>query len=157
MQRVEITKDVLRNSVACFFGSDFEANKKSLSGSKSKMRGIIGEVLFKSKYSIAKYIDCYDYDFLLKDKKIDIKTKFINVFPNENMFVNVKAEPLQDTDFYYFVMVLSNLKYAWHLGYISKDDFLREATLRKKGEVKDNFTFDFDHYELPIKKLRSTE
>ena len=136
---------------------DFKSLKGSIMKGESNIYGALGEIVVHDYFS--KLYDCelcntYDYDLIIKNHKVDVKTKRTTVKPqphyNCSLFWNTK----QKCDFYYFVRVLENKTKAFILGYISKEAFYEKATKCKGGESENEyFKFKSDGYNLPISEL----
>ena len=105
--------------------------------------------------------DTYDYDVIDRNGvKIDVKTKERKVAPLPHYNCTVAAYNIkQKCDRYAFVNVLKDMKTAWYLGSISKEEFFKKAVFRKKGEFDPDspptrdFYFTADCYNVPVSEL----
>ena len=105
--------------------------------------------------------DTYDYDLIDRNGvKIDVKTKERKVAPLPHYNCTVAAfNTKQKCDRYAFVNVLKDMKTAWYLGSISKEEFYKKAVFRKKGEFDPDspptrkFYFTADCYNVPASEL----
>jgi hypothetical protein len=121
--------------------------------------GALGEVIVFDKYNKkAEYIGSYDYDLIIKGKKVDVKTKAQNVPPATHHTYNIFAfNTTQKCDYYCFVVILNDLSKAWIVGWKEKEAFLKEATFREKGDVDDvgGHIFPSDCYCLKYNQLEN--
>ena len=127
----------------------------SITGGMSNVVGAIGEVIVADSMK-AKEISTYDYDLVKDGVRIDVKTKRCNTRPQPNYDCSVALHGTkQDCDAYVFVRIVTDMSKAWILGGISKQNFYKEATLYRKGDIDlDNgYTFKADCYNLRIDKL----
>jgi len=105
--------------------------------------------------------DTRDYDLIDRNGiKIDVKTKERKVAPLPHYNCTVAAfNTKQKCDRYAFVNVLKDMKTAWYLGSISKEEFYKKAVFRKKGEFDPDspptrkFYFTADCYNVPASEL----
>ena len=83
-----------------------------------------------------------DYDFKLSSGlKIDVKCKRVkksNPYPDH---YNEIYRTNQDTDYYIFCQIIPELKTCWLMGYISKEEFMKECVFVKKGDCKPDDTY----------------
>ena len=88
-------------------------------------------------------------------RRVDVKTKERTVPPRPHYNCTVADfNTNQKCDEYAFVSVHKNLRDAWYLGKISKNDFYSKATFSKKGEPETPlFNFRADCYNLKISEL----
>ena len=119
--------------------------------------GLLGEIIFARHFGASLHSK-YDYDTVLNSMKIDVKTKETTVVPRDEYLASVAAHNIkQKCDVYYFVRIRKDLKAGWLLGAKFKEDFFKEATFNKRGEVdpSSNFGWKFrtDCYNLEIGKL----
>lgn len=150
---------------------DFVNLNNSITNGASQLYGAIGEVMilkfYKEKLRITEkqfnylIIDesSYDYDFIMNNRAIEVKTKKINVTPKEEYVVSVASSNSdQKCDYYYFTMVHDDCTKGWLLGFISKEDFFNKAVLCKKGEIdplskRKGFLVKADCYSLRISDI----
>ena len=132
----------------------------SIRKGKGAVVAYIGEELVK-KILGGEIRDTYDYDIVYGDNiKVDVKTKERTVAPKEHYNCTVADfNTKQNCDEYAFVSVLGDHSAAWYLGKISKEDFYKEATFYKEGELDPDsppgrdFYFKADCYNIPISEL----
>ena len=127
----------------------------SITGGTRNVIGAIGEVIVADSIN-ADEISTYDYDLVKDGKRIDVKTKRCNTKPLPNYDCSVALHGTkQDCDAYVFVRILTDMSKAWILGGISKQNFYKEATLYRKGDIDYNngYTFKADCYNLQISQL----
>ena len=139
---------------------DFNVLNNSVTEGEGNKVGALGEILVLDKYkSVAKYIGSHDYYLIIKGKKVDVKTKKQNVKPNSHHTYNIFAfNTKQKCDYYCFVVIHSNMQKGWIVGWKKKEEFFKQATFRKKGEIDDTipnctWTFKGDCYCLKINEL----
>lgn len=134
---------------------EFNILKGSVTRGEGNKVGALGEIIVLDTYNnVAEYVGDYHYDLIIKDKKIDVKTKKQNVPPLMEHKANIFAYNIkQKCDFYCFVAIHSSLTKGWILGWKQKEKFFEEATFRKKGEVDKTgtnvgWTFKHDCYVM---------
>ena len=142
----------------------FKCLNNSIMEGKSNLYGAIGEVVLADYYrSLGMTVNeesTFDYDIIVENKKIDVKTKLTTVVPKEHYNCSVADfNTDQACDCYFFVRVHENKKFAYLLGLLRKSEFYEKATFNKKGEVDKSsdcgWTFRADCYNVPIKNLLS--
>tara|TARA_R110000868_G_scaffold376794_1_gene641893 strand:+ start:473 stop:946 length:474 start_codon:yes stop_codon:yes gene_type:complete len=129
-------------------------NNSILNGSGS-LAGFIGEQIFMNVLG-GEWKNTYDYDVIISEKRIDVKTKQTTVKPKPYYDCSVASyNTKQDCDAYAFVRVKKDLSVGWLLGIKPKDKYFKESTFMRKGEVdpSNNFTVRADCYNLRIDKL----
>ncbi len=129
-------------------------NNSILKGSGS-LAGFIGEQIFMNVLG-GEWKNTYDYDVIVEDKKIDVKTKQTTVEPKPYYECSVASyNTKQKCDTYAFVRVKKDLSVGWLLGVKNKDAYFKESNFMKKGDVdpSNNFVVRADCYNLPIDKL----
>ena len=161
MIEISITDDQRKRAKDLY---DFNVLNGSVTEGKGNEVGALGEIIVLDRYKdIGEYVGHYDYDLIIKGKKIDVKTKKQNVPPQLSHKANIFAwNTTQKCDYYCFVAIHSSLKTGWILGWKDKTKFFEEATFRKKGEVdktgtNEGWTFKHDCYvmtnsDLDLKK-----
>lgn len=156
MIEVKITADQIQRAEKLY---PFENLKDSIMKGSSDIYGALGEIIVQDYFKkVGKNVDHtgnYDYDMLIDDKKVEVKTKKVFKLNTEYVLASVSAHNIrQKCDFYFFCQVSSDKSTGWLLGYKSKMDFLKEAFFIGKGEEDDDgFIFKGDCYNLRIKDL----
>lgn len=153
MIEVEVTEEIMEQ--AGKKASEMSTLNGSITNGTSNVIGCLGEILVQ-KHLNASPSNTYDYDIVHNGRRIDVKTKRCDSVPQSYYDCSVAAHgSQQDCDEYVFVRVLHNLKRAWILGGISKDDFYQKAKRWKRGDIdpSNNFTFRADCYNIAIKEL----
>lgn len=137
----------------------FECLSNSITTSKSQIYGAIGEILvfdyYTAKGDAVIHSSQFDYDFIINEKKVEIKTIKTISIPKDSDNANISAfNATQKTDIYYFVYVTPDKKKGFLCGWIYKEKFLELAELKKKGEIdKFNWVFKSDTYSLKFSEL----
>jgi hypothetical protein len=127
----------------------------SIRSGKGSIYGKLGERIFHKTYPEASYVNNYDYDFCLKSKTFDIKTKCRNVPPLENYEAIVPdMNTSQKCDFYFFVQVQNDMTHGWLLGYKSKEFFYKQAKLMRKGTNNGWSEYKCDTWSMPLSQLK---
>jgi hypothetical protein len=87
MKKFLVTKSQLERAKKLF---DFKELNNSITKGEGNLAGAVGEIVVKDAYK-GTGENTYDYDTIIKDYKIDIKTKkFSDQFtPNKNWNLNV--------------------------------------------------------------------
>lgn len=130
--------------------------RNSISNGGGNLAGFIGEFLVHQAIG-GDYSSTYDYDILLGDKKIDVKTKLTSVEPRLDYSCSVSAYRKQNCDIYFFVRVKNDYSVAWLLGWIEAEEYFNKSVLLKKGYVDptNKFKVKSDTYNLPISTLNT--
>ena len=159
MVEIEITEDQRKRAKELY---EFNVLKGSVTKGKGNEVGALGEVIvldYFSEKTETEYVGSYDYDMIIKKKKVDVKTKLQNFAPKPYHRANIFAYNIrQKCDYYCFVAILSDLSKGWIIGWKQKDKFFEEAIFRKKGEVdeggtNEGWTFKDDCYCLNNSQL----
>ena len=136
----------------------FNALRGSITKGKSNIYGALGEVIVSDYFNNmnVEFKSTYDYDMIINGYKVDVKTKHTTVTPKENYNCSISSfNTRQKCDYYFFLRINKNLKEAYMLGYIKKDEFFKKAVFNKKGELDINgWSFKDDCYNLEIKYLQ---
>ena len=139
---------------------EFNVLNGSVTEGRGNEIGAMGEIVVWDRYKDkTEYVGCYDYDMIIKGKKVDVKTKSQKFAPEPSYTYNIFAfNTKQKCDYYCFVGVLYDLSKAWIVGWKEKEAFFKEARFRKKGELDDtvphcNWSFKGDCYCLNIQDL----
>lgn len=136
--------------------------QNSITMGMGNLVGFIGEevavhVIKKLHQRNVIHLNTYDYDILVDDIRVDVKTKSTSVAPLPHYSSSVASfNTSQKCDVYAFVRVKKDLTTAWWCGVIEKDLFFKEAVFMKKGQMDaDNkYVVKADCYNLPISQLR---
>lgn len=137
---------------------DFDALNGSIMKGSSNIYGAMGEVVvvdyFTKLYHLV-WHQTYDYDMIIKGKRVDVKTKKYNIDPQPDMNCTIPDHsPRQKCDYYFFTYCREDLSKVFILGYIGKKDFWEKAVLKKKGEHDvGNFYFRCDTRVIKIEQL----
>lgn len=146
----------------------FEAKQKakqlgilnnSIRKGEGNVYGFLGEILM-AYYLKVNIENTYDYDLIVKNYKVDVKTKTCTSEPKLNYFCSVADyNTKQDCDIYAFVRILEDFSKAWLLGYCSKKYFYNNAKFFHKGDLDPSsnlgWRFRADCYNLQINALKS--
>lgn len=149
MIEINITKEMLIKAKNRINGNFNYGN--SFTKGKGTIYGILGEILL-SNYLEIPFKNTFNYDFIYKDKRIEVKSKKSKVKPDLNFYECSipKKSMFQKTDIYVFVCILNDLTQGYLLGWIGKKEFYFLSTFFKKGESrgKNNFIFWVDTYNI---------
>jgi hypothetical protein len=159
MITVNITQDQVNQAEAKAI--ELGRLRNSITEGEGNMIGFLGEII------VANFFDgiiqnTYDYDIIISNKRVDVKTKKTTVKPESYYFASVAAYNItQKCDSYYFVRIdLANM-IGYLLGGLSKKSFFKKATFNRRGEVDSSssfgWTFKADCYNLSIDKLKNPE
>lgn len=135
------------------------ALRKSITQGAGNQAGFLGEI------AVADYLEVerentFGHDLVgKKDRTYDVKTKRCKSKPLDNYTVSVCAlNTKQNCDVYVFVRITVDLKTAWILGYMPKEEFYKKAKFCKKGELDPdsdcNWHFKEDCYNMYIRDLK---
>jgi len=156
MKIIKITKNQIDRAKKLY---PFKDLKGSITKGKSNIYGALGEIII---YDINKknglnvdFNSTYDYDLIIENYKVDVKTKRTTVIPKPNYLCSISSFNIkQKCDFYFFLRINENLKDCYLLGYKNKIDFFNIATFNKKDSLDVNgWSFKDDCYNLKIKML----
>ena len=131
----------------------------SITGSMSNVVGAIGEVVVED-YTGGTEANSKDFDLMVGNRRVDVKTKRCNTTPSPKYDCSVAAHGTkQDCDSYVFVRILTDHSKAWILGEIAKSEFYKKATRYRTGDVDpaNGFVFKADCYNLAIQELDSVK
>ncbi len=170
MIKITITKEQFEVAQNLY---DFEKLNRSITNGGGNIYGAIGEVVVWDCYKdICEYVGDYNYDLIIGGQKVEVKSKKTSVEPEQHYLCSIadvkrkkNRKDQQECDWYCFVRVDKNLKYAWILGWMRKDEFFdksEKANLYfEKGATdptSDNdFTFKENCWNLPISELGEFE
>lgn len=157
MKIIKITKEQIERAKKLY---PFNQLKGSITKGKSNIYGALGEIII---YDINKknglnvdFNSTYDYDLIIENYKVDVKTKRTTVIPKPNYLCSISSfNTRQKCDFYFFLRINENLKDCYLLGYKKKIDFFNEAIFNKNGSLDVNgWAFKDDCYNLKIGMLK---
>lgn len=156
MIQLNITKESIAEAKKLY---DFGILNNSYTQGEGNKCGALGEVLVRQYYNAIQE-NTYDYDLIIENKKIDVKTKRFNasLTPTMKWTASVLAfNTKQKCDYYCFVGMSDDYKKAYLYGFIAKDEFYNTAIFRKKGDIDPNgsskWTFREDSYSTTISQL----
>ena len=163
MKVVKITEEQISKAKKLY---PFNELKGSITKGKSNIYGALGEVIIHDinvkKGLSVDFNSTYDYDLIIDNYKIDVKTKkYTNKFtPNLKWNLNISDfNTTQKCDFYFFIGVSDDLKEYSLYGFISPVEFYNIAVFNKKGEIDPNgnglWTFKDDCYNIKIEMLNN--
>ena len=148
--------------------SKFE--KIKIDGTKDKRRfasegrrllyGYLGEIIVIDYYGVDD-IDDYEYDIIIGEYKVDVKSISCKFKPPINYLATVNSceiegEHRQDSDVYIFVRIREDCEIAWIVGFIECDRFFDMSRFIQKGEIYHGMKFEKANMNvLPINKLHS--
>ena len=138
MKKLKVSPDQIARAKLLF---DFKALNNSITSGEGNLAGALGEILIADRYKVLNEFNTYDYDLVIKDKTVDVKTKRYkrNRSANSKVNLNVAAfNTIQKCDYYCFVGVSYDLQEAFLYGFIKKDDFYHKAVFHRAGEVDPN-------------------
>jgi len=142
----------------------FSNLKGSITKGKSNIYGALGEIVvydyFTDNGSIVSFKSTYDYDLIISDYKIDVKSKkFTSKFtPKYDWNLNISDfNTTQKCDYYFFIGISDNLESYCFYGYIEPINFYSNSVFNYKGQIDPNgngiWKFKSDCYNLKISNL----
>ena len=155
---IQITPQKNQIAAALQKAEKLGALKYSICNGEGNVYGFLGEIIV-SEYIGGQIRNTYDFDIIINNLKIDVKTKKCTSVPQNHYNCSVAAyNTRQQCDVYVFVRILEDFSTAWILGAINKQDFYKYAVCNK-GNTIDNksslqWKFKADCYNLPINKLK---
>lgn len=137
----------------------FGAIKNSIKNGKGNFLGSVGEVVLLDYYTLkgATIQDAqqYDYDFILNDYRIEVKTQAIKFEPKDNWTCHVPDyNTEQKCDYYAFMGVNLQKNEAYLFGFVKKDVWKTIKTLKKQGEMGTRYPYKCDTWVCQIKDLQ---
>lgn len=138
---------------------DFGILNKSLTYGDGNAAGSLAEICFldcfKSRGKEIFHAQQFDYDFIMNNKKIEIKATRVNNLPTLLHQFKLPCNHYdQQCDFYCCIYVMNDFSKVFINGYISKKDFFDNAILHMKGDKEHNFTFRCDTKTVTIAQLK---
>ena len=134
---------------------DFKALSNSIMRGGCNIIGALGEVMIQDIFVHQDTASTYDYDLIIDNDRIDVKT--VKVTNKPNKFFNAKIpayQKFQETDYYFFGYVTADLTEYYLAGYIAKEQFFNLAELKRAGETEQDFTFRCDTYILKAGRFK---
>lgn len=154
---IDIKEDQIERAKTLY---PFDNLKGSITNGKSNIYGALGEIIVFDWFSkITKNIEftsTYDYDMIIFDQKVDIKTKKTTVEPLPHYLCSISAFNIkQKCNGYIFVRIKNDFSKGYILGYLGKKLFFENAIFKNRGETDINgWKFKDDCYNLEIGKLK---
>jgi hypothetical protein len=113
-------------------------HKRVLESSKSKLIGYFGECAFKQLRPAAQHFDSTHFDFISNGKKIDVKTREKNNFPDDMKCFFVSADSRKrQPEFYVFAFADLERHQVDFVGWMSYKQIEQCAVLKKAGDTID--------------------
>ena len=132
--------------------------RRFASEGKRLLYGYLGEAIVMDYYNVGD-IDDYEYDIIIGEYKVDVKSISCKFKPPTNYLAavnscEIEGEHRQDADVYIFVRIREDCKAAWLLGFIECDRFFEMSNFIEKGETYHGMMFEKANMNvLPINKL----
>lgn len=157
--QVKITEDQIK--LAEKKSKEMGALKESITKGEGNIAGFLGEILFVDYFG-GVVENTYDYDVIINNTKVDVKTKRTTVPPEPHYLATVADfNTKQNCDIYYFVRVNIEEKKGYLLGGLTKKQFYKKSSFNKKGEIDPSsdfgWTFKADCYNIPISRLKQSK
>lgn len=137
----------------------FTKLRGSITNGKSNIFGALGEIIIydffiKNGYNV-NFFSTYNYDLIINDYKIDVKTKKTSVIPQINYLCSISSyNTVQKCDYYFFVRIKEDMKKGFLLGYLSKKEFFQKSIFKNKNDKDINgWKFKDDCYNIEISNL----
>ena len=129
-------------------------------GSEGKriFEGYIGEVVVMDYYGVGD-IDDYEYDIIINEINVDVKTISCKFKPTPDFLAvvnscEIQGEHRQKADSYIFVRIREDYEVAWIVGYMMCERFFDLSIFVEKGGTFDGQKFEKAHSNvLPIENL----
>ena len=131
------------NELAMDHALDVGILKNSITQGVGNLTGTVGELAFLKLFPHAQDSDeiTYDYDFIMDNKKWELKTKYRTVKVQLDFDATVyDFNTTQQADYYVFISAYFDERkgyftYAEIIGYISPEEYYKQSTLYKKDEL----------------------
>ena len=127
---------------------------------KRLLYGYLGEIIIIDYYGVDD-IDDYEYDIIIGEYKVDVKSISCKFKPPTNYLAavnscEIEGEHRQNSDVYIFVRIREDCLVGWILGFIECDRFFSMSEFIKKGEEYHGMKFEKANMNaLPINRLHS--
>lgn len=129
--------------------------RNSIRKGDGNLVGFLGEHITNSIIN-GQFSNTFDYDIILNDLTIDVKTKATTVKPLEIYECSIaEFNCKQKCDIYIFTRILKNYEKGWVLGWLPTDVYYKNAIFLKKGTIdpSNNYTVKANCYNVKIKDL----
>lgn len=155
---IEIVPNIDQIRAAKEKAQDLGALNNSIRKGEGNVFGFLGEILMSDYWGVD-LANTYDYDLIVKNYTVDVKTKSCTSKPKPEYFCTVADyNPYQKCDIYAFVRILDDFKRAWLLGYCTKEYFFNNAAFYKMGDLDPSsnlgWKFKADCYNIKIDSLK---
>lgn len=115
----------------------FDELKNSQRKGSGNYIGAIAELVIRDTFN-GKLENTFDYDLIIKGKKIEVKQKQFSAGykPQDSWNISIEAHNVdQKCDLYCFTLIPSDLRVMYLCGWIEKEKFYKKAILYQKGEM----------------------
>jgi hypothetical protein len=129
--------------------------RRSITRGQGNVIGFLGEEIARKVLGGEEH-NTHNYDLIVSNKRIEVKTKKTSVTPKENYECSVAdLTRKQECDYFAFVRVLNDQSKGWFLGLKDRDEYYKEAVYLTKGQYdpSNNFVVKANCYNLPISSL----
>lgn len=131
-------------------------NNSVLDG-EGNITGFIGECIV-NKYLNSMIYNTYNFDIIYNNIRIDVKTQKLTIYkkkPYPTCSIQETSKN-QKCDIFVFVCINFNKTYGWILGFLEKDNYIKESILYKAGQFNYNqrFKYKYNCLVLPTIKLK---
>jgi hypothetical protein len=156
MIKVEITQEIMSRGRLYLPSPDatIKNNLKFGYDNERILRGYLGEIIINDYLAGSQRVDCYNYDLLYKDLKLEVKTVTRSSKPELFYDFSITSRMQQCADYYVCVWLLKDLSSAYILGYIKCEDFNKESELIIAGSIVNNYKTMSDQRVIKISKLK---
>jgi hypothetical protein len=120
----------------------------------TRLRGKLGEIVI-SCYFNSELSDKDDYDIIINQERVEIKSRIINVDVIKPYYECNVFKPSTNFDRYMFVFVHSSHTKAWIVGTCSREEFDYKSYKNCPSSIKDKGTFS--GYHIKIQDLEDVE
>jgi len=148
--KLKITDELIKKATERF--NKFLGNQYSKLDFEKRLAGFIGEEIFQNEYPKAKRVNSYNYDFILANKKIEIKSTMINS-PHDNLNIFIPDYYKQECDYYYTIAINKTYKKAWKIGYLDYKTAGKKMTVIKKGDNIGSVKAKTDSFLIKFKEF----
>ena len=158
--KVKITEEMIKRAEER--ANEIPKSKNTFMPHERHVIGFLGEEMFNRVFPMAKQSkgsNVYNYDYLMANKRFEIKTKMCSSDPRPDYECSIYTYYEQKADVYLFCRIkkeFGSYPYGWVLGYITKRNFDDKKFLIKKGTKQPNgFTTRVDTWNVYIKDLNA--
>lgn len=136
--------------------TDLGVLRTSIEEGQANLQGMLGEAIVSQYFNVGYDQNTFDYDFIIKGLRIDVKTKQTKGGISANFETSI-YNTQQNCDGYIFCRIEKDHSYGYIVGFITKKEYFEKASFIGAGTVdgSNGFTHKRNCYNLPITQLHN--